>query len=446
MIPTQRHVATAARLGRPFRVLGALVALLLAGQTCLAGALPNGALFLRDVNFTYPGASSSTTGVGLGVVDYSAFNSAGYVNVEIGGVWAIQNLPVDPTALSLSIPGLSQYLNLPTGPDVAILGDFSTAPQEFFPSGSAAPAVILKAPTVDVNAQGFIATPPVAPFRTAPPGAQPGPIAFNGNMPTNLLGFQPGHLSNIEQDVNQCAPAAVANSLSYLSNRFGFSLSQENVSGVDGDPADSLVGQLDQAMGRSQGQGVGWEPILTGKLNYMEDNDLTDFLVKHQTSDDAPASVRQDVTSAGGELTSTYRGNITAEFILNELRNGEDVEMGLFWEGGGAHFVDLIGGGTIFGVPWVAFQHDANQGYDAMNMQVAMNGGVGLLDGGYGFSFLVDTDGDGRLNFHNFVDGSNAEVVYILSQSVPEPSALALVAIGLTATLVIARRKGFTIA
>ena len=418
------------------------IALLIGGllgvSPALTAPLPTGALTFRDVNFTHPGASSATTGVGLAAIDYSAFISFGYVNVAIGGVWVIQNMPVDPAAYAMGVPGLSEYVNLPAGSSVAVLGDISAVPSAEFPNDSAGAATITKSTAIEVNAQGFDAG-FGSPVRAAAPAAQGAPLGFASTLASIYLGFQPGHTKNIEQDINQCAPASVANSLDYLETRYGLPVKEDHKSGVAGAPADSIVAKLDTAMGRPQGTTVGWLPILQGKLDYVDGLRL---VTKHQVStQDAPNEVERDVSGTKGGGKSLYKGEISTDFILAELARGEDLEMGIFWDVGGGHFVELIGGGTIFGLPWIAFQHDAKQGYDAATGKVLENGGIGLLDGGYGWSFLVDTDGDGRLNFRNFFDGARGEVAFVISQSVPEPPAIILLLVAALSALAVLNRR-----
>jgi hypothetical protein len=98
------------------------------------------------------------------------------------------------------------------------------------------------------------------------------------------------------------------------------------------------------------------------------------------------------------------------------LKKGEDVEMG--WvSGNGGHVVDLIGGGTILGVPWVSFIQDANQGQD---------GGTNWFDGGVGFSLFSDQN-----ILATWVGGTTqATLDFAFSESVPKPSTWAMMLLG----------------
>ena len=70
-------------------------------------------------------------------------------------------------------------------------------------------------------------------------------VSFNGAAPAVTGTYQTGH-PNVEAAVNQCAPAAVANSLKWPGVT-----TDPNVAGTSADnPNSSLVGKLDSAMGR----------------------------------------------------------------------------------------------------------------------------------------------------------------------------------------------------
>ena len=73
------------------------------------------------------------------------------------------------------------------------------------------------------------------------------------------------------------------------------------------------------------------------------------------------------------------------------------------------HRVELIGAGTIFGKPWVLHKSDSAQGNNAA--------GTGL-GADLSFSFLRDTDNDGRLNL--IYNGLDANIHSVFTQS-PAP-------------------------
>jgi len=414
-----------------FLLIGLAVVL---AEGAYAVELPdNQGVSFSQLNFTYLGASQSYSSTGQVYVDYGALpdigSSMGFINVvSPSGDWLVQNLPVVPditfglsSTFDLGISGPVSSLPLcvqytvdpmQTNPGVSVINDFAAS------TGGLS--------TVDFNAQGKGSTTRT----TVPVPAAPGAITFNPSGLNEVIN-QPGHALSVEQDTNQCGPAALANSLQYLENTFGLNVPHDNVPGIAGNPANSLVGQIDTAMGRAQGETVGDFDYIWGKLQYLGDNvDPNKISVKYQDDSYGGNITNNGVTA----IDKGGAGNPTADFILSELKDGEDVELGITWDGGGGHWVDLIGGGTTLGVPWVAFVHDAKQGDNTT--------GTGLFEGGMGFSYLQDTDSDGYLNFANFIDGSAGEVDIVVSQSVvPLPPAVWLFGSGLVGLIGIAKCK-----
>ncbi|HID31413.1 MAG TPA: PKD domain-containing protein, partial [Desulfobacterales bacterium] len=213
----------------------------------------------------------------------------------------------------------------------------------------------------------------------------------------------------IQAACNQCAPAAVANSLQYLENTFPkIKIPHENKKGLKGD--DTLVGQLDTAMGRQvenrmKGRGV-WP--LEGKLRYLDQNNLGQVIkVKYQGTAD-PGS------NAVGRVTAKNMGKVSFEFIVDEICSREDVELVLRYPNNGAHAVELTCAGYICGIPFIRHLSDLQQTcqgdpQDKLGCDRTCQ------------SFLVD-DGKGNLTVvgpsHDPV-GTRIEMVY--SQSPNEP-------------------------
>ena len=398
---------------------------------------PGQGLTFQQVAFDYVGLSPVPySQYGEVFVNYSALpagDSSGYINVVLqNGGWAVQNLPV---ASSSGYPGLGQYFNLGAAANgspisgLSAFAEFTTNPLSSAPSGSFqtydsgngnfAQAVV-------TNAQG----------RGADRSVNPGPPSPNGatifGSGANSLTFQPGH-TNVEQDVNQCGPGSVANSFDYLRTRYGVPIpnNQTNTPGIAGNPATSLVAQLDTAMGRAQGQTVSDNNFLNGKLTYLANNKITDLRIDFETGAGGGGTLPAANVQAGG-LTAMYDGAVTGKWITGELQAGEDVELGLGFAGGGGHWIDMIGGGTILGVPWVAYIQDANQGFDANTGTTDLNGGTGLFDGGYGFAYLsTDKNGNVTLSGIDGAGGLAGTIDVAVAESVPEPSTLVLTLTGL---------------
>lgn len=360
----------------------------------------------------------------------------GYVNVSAKDAtgtsrWVVQNLPVRPSGFAgtFTSPSISTSLGLGAvfgnalGTKITSVNasvDLSPVPLDVF-SGSSFQSYSLSASNAVYNAQGFGSS--LASGRLLPP--EPNAVSFAvGGL---LRGtFQPNH-PNVETAVNQCFPAAVANSLTYLQKSYGIKVPDPNVPGR-GDPATSkvlladdttegksLVGRLDldfkrQSTSRLLGEPVEARPGLEGKLTYLGRNGLGDLIVKHQ-------GLLGDMNVPAGGVTSVGKGlKVTAKFIADEIAAGEDVELGFLWDEGG-HFVDIVGAGSIFGVPWIAYAHDRIQTDDTMGT-------------GVDFSFLVDTDLDGHLNLVNEKGVPNA--AFLIAQSVPEPATILLLIGGIS--------------
>jgi len=190
----------------------------------------------------------------------------------------------------------------------------------------------------------------------------PVPIEFDpfGAIQTHI---QTGH-PNVQAANNQCAPASVANSLQYLENKHPgkIKIPHDNIPGIGKDgkatPPNSLVAHLDLTMkrgvrSRKDGDGV-WP--LEGKLRYIDENNLRQVIkVKYQGSAD-PGSNKV------GNVTAKHMGNtISFKFIKDEIKAGEDVEVVLRYPGGGAHAVELVGAGEIYGVPFIIHLSDLEQ-------------------------------------------------------------------------------------
>lgn len=390
---------------------------------------PGEGVSFAQVNFTYAGASQSFSQYGQAFIDYAAiasnFGSTGFINVVTNDGWAVQNAPVHAAS---NLPGISKMFDLGASglqTNLQAYVEFSTTPLTSAPVGSFSNFGLAQ---VQTNAQGDTAV------RTAPPGPPPanGGVAFSDS--TFSFIFQPNHSASVEQDDNQCGPASVANSMQYLQSRWGIQFGDQHIPGIAGNPPESRVGRLDDTMGRPAGTPISNNQFLSGKLQYLANAGVTGLRLEHQGGDRTGGGGIGDGDFNHAGLTSRdFGATVTADFILNQLARGEDVEMNIRWiPGPGGHWVTLVGGGLIGGRPFVIFYHDAQQ--DAA-------GGTGLFDGGYGFSFLT-TAGDGTLRFRNFVDGSEARVNFVVSESaVPEPSTMLLSAVGLVGAAMAYRKK-----
>ena len=282
---------------------------------------------------------------------------------------------------------------------------------------------------------------------TSAPGSPTGKmtVTFDPNGVTSLPVINTV-MRSVEQDMNQCGPSAVANSLAYLNSRYGVPLAHTHTPGINGVPADSLVGQIDTKVpnafvagdGRKKGEGVWRSDLLDGKLKYLDMFGPKGLIIKHQGVFDRNGAVTINADRTQGAITSKYEGNlVTTAFLKAEIEHGEDIEMDLTFNGmfGAGHEIMITGGDTILGVPYVTFIHDAKQGDNTR--------GTGLFDGGYGFAWLEDPGGGAFIKFKGYVigaDGLNAGVRNVITESVPEPTSMALMLAG-AAMILMCRRK-----
>ncbi|MCX6829872.1 MAG: hypothetical protein NT002_11415 [candidate division Zixibacteria bacterium] len=216
---------------------------------------------------------------------------------------------------------------------------------------------------------------------------------------------------------------SVANSLQFLEDKYGINVPQAHAQGLRGD--NTLVGKLDDYMNRNvpvpgdrtKGGGVHPKNMLSGKFAYLAANGLANKLVhKHQGTgltlgpgdpdgDSIPAA---DYTASG--ITSKFDGaRPTWEWIYEQIRSGEDVEISINWANAagnwaGAHNVRVFGAGITKGKKWIKYKHDREQ----TDIDPADNKGLEEVEVEVG-----DIDGDGLLNF----GGKKHEISFALSES-----------------------------
>lgn len=390
---------------------------------------PGGGVDFSQVNQEFELVSIPYSDWGSVNADFSDLQAStghanGYINIYIDGVgWAVQNMRVDSSSSDLD--EISTYFDLgSTGEKTSIQAyvDFSPTPSESFPDPGSYETFPVS--QIGYNAEGYSAETTVG--LGAPP--VPGVITFESG---GLLDLH-WHLGvpNVQAADNQCLPMSVANSLQWLENTYPrIVVPHDHKIGLRTDvPNDSLVGQLELAMGRAvvnrwNGDTLGALPGLQGKLQYLSNNPPPPAIplgrkltVKFQgRSVTLPGGGKElpagNVNFAG--LTAFYKGaTVTADWLINELKDGEDVEIGYLFPGGGGHFVVLTGGGYILGKPWLAYKHD--------RLQTTAPGTVGpAADPGDTkgletvYTWAVDTDGDGNVN----INGGVNNVVVAFSES-----------------------------
>lgn len=378
----------------------------LSGQAAAYELTPDmGAVIFEQLSFR----DAPDSGVGEITIDLSKARntglSEGFINVSNStGQWIVQNLPVMSTAI-YDHPTITTRvaLGVSDGTPVSFFDvyvDYSPVPVASFSGG---PGGITRAFNVT---PGFFAAGGVGGTLS---GYMAGPdlagFTFNPGGETYFI-YQPGH-QNVQAAMNQCAPAAVANSLTWLKDKKGLKVPHKNIPGLrpDVSPGDeSLVGQLEQAMDRkvtSRTEGKGVWPY-DGKVKYLKENKLWDKLrVKQWTGTD-----------------------INWELIKKEIEHGEDVELDLHYKDDGRHYVEVTGFGMILGVPF--FTHVSD------HLQTDEDPGDKLGTDKVDFEWLI---GNRALN-------SNAEIDEVITESVPEPLAMLLMGLSIMAFLPFRRLPG----
>lgn len=328
----------------------------------------------------------------------------GFFNVYTDAGWVVQNHLIDDVE---NMEQMSIYFDLGVKPgedieQISAYMEFLPEPVVGFQDG---PRYEFDVATVMYNAEGLSDISPSIPGYIEELEFIPSGSTYDFTKP-NL-----NENENVQCAKNQCAPMGVANSLQYLENRNSlfFQVPHDHEMGLYGD--DTLVGQLDTHMGRSTtsrdtGPGVMADDIFIGKFQYLADNGLSNSLIhRHQGSGyfDMPSG---DFTHAG--ITSddqSVDGKITFDWIEEQLRNCEDVEVAIKWGSGGGHVVRIFGCGKTLGQPYLRYKHDRLQTHhDSTDTQGLEEAQV----------YVSDLDGDGLMNWGS----AGNEIVLAISESV----------------------------
>lgn len=383
---------------------------------------PNQGVSFYQVDYTFKQDTTLNSGTGQVDIDISAFQAAtgystGYLNVTTPLGWAVQNLPVFP---GYPYPSISTNFMLDSlvGFDIDTMAahvQFTSSPVLVPPVGG---FLSYSVGDLNFNAEGVDTSISIVPG--PPKTSLPGTVSFiaGGLLEVHL---QPGH-KNVECADNQCLPMAVSNSFQWLEDTYGIMFADPHVMGLGLD--GSMVGEVETEMmrvfvDRRNGHPTQVLKGLLGKLSYIGKNDIMFLNVKHMgwygEKDTCVRVIKVDtVTNMIDTIKVTSRAlgdTVTAAAIIKEIREGEDVELGFAYKTGGGHAVEVVGAGTIFGIPWVMHMSDYDQSDDTK--------GTDRID----FSFLKDTDADGLLNIN--YNKADANVVCFFSQS-PDSAALAV--------------------
>ncbi len=394
---------THCKLHLPFLMVVLISCTAFAQTSDLKGIEPNQGVVIQQVDFEFEQVSVLNSNWGRLTADPNTLAEAtglteGFLNMFTSNGWPVPNLPL---SVNDNVGSLTTYFHLGFdggSQEVEAIDAFITyTEQPLYQFVEGQPSVF-PVGNVSWNAEGY-GLEPVTEI------GDPPPLFIEWNPDGTIAKLVQPNVSNVQAAKNQCFPMAVANSLQYLEDRFGLEVPHDHKPGQNGD--DSLVGQLDAFSGRrvssrASGSGVTAPQMIQGKFRYLSEFGLSDKLVhKHQ----GRGFTMPDGDFSDSGITSTDKGSsINWEWICEELRHGEDVEL-CYSHSSGGHAVRLIGCGTRGGVPYVTYVHDRKQANDSEGLEeVTQN--------------VVDLDGDGMLN----LGSSSREIRFVFSESMATPT------------------------
>jgi hypothetical protein len=418
------------------------------------------------------GAADINTGLLTSVTGISG----GYLNIVNSTGWAVENLPVSSAS--------SAFLNLgtPDGQDDTGTGTSESVYYSATPLDSQ-PVESDTSFAVSADNESFGGLPPMpglATFNT--PSATARPI-FGGTKKSAgvLAGFP-----NIQAADNQCAPAADANGFTWLKSNFGLNIPSQNNEGrgvvtggaypnngtvnlatfmgngseaATANPSNSLVGQMDLAIGRTSTNRVTgngpptWTSCLTGVMDYLglTANDAATVKVNYASMNIGGNAVFANVPAKEAGITPTpINGGVldasVMSYIYDQIAAGEMVWMAYAgynpkaktWTGL-SHAVDIIGAQYIDGVPYIDLSSDMAQ----TDIDLKDND-LGNNQGKFWSTVTDDQKNNDWMKLSNVsgVDNVNTfayAVGLITVDPVPEPASLGLLAAAMG--LAMRRRK-----
>lgn len=223
----------------------------------------------------------------------------------------------------------------------------------------------------------------------------------------------PGSPTGYAGDLNACVPTATANSMQWLEDQKKIEF-KGDAEYLKNSPGNKLA-TLSKNMNREHQKGVRPEPMIKGKLDFIEETKIP-LSVKFQTK-----YLDTNVTSSNGNATAQNFNRPDKpwpdwNFIKQMLKDGEDVEMNYHWQDADsnwhAHSVNVIGFEEYqSGKKTITFSHD--------RIQSRKNGKNGDDDWGtFRETHEISIDDEGAMRFgHN-----NSRRVFLAAAESPRPS------------------------
>ena len=382
-----------------------------------AVVLPGQGVDFKQVDFLFPDVTHLDSDWGRVSANPSLLNSAtgiskGFLNVFTDAGWIVQNLPID---MSDGVSPVVAYFSLGlNNPDVSFDVNSLSARVRYsrFPKTDFADGTRCNYPIdgAEWNAEGFGNCP------TTSIGAAPPPNMVNFDAKGQTFKHTQPNLVNVQTAFNQCFPMSIANSLQFLEDRFGIVVPHDHKPGLKGDC--TLVGQLDSEAGRlttarNNGNGLHVGPMLKGKFSYLSKNGLKGKLIHKHQGRGFGTGVIPNGDFSGSGITSKDKGDkVTFQFICNEIKNGEDVELCFSYDTlqgipTGGHAVRVFECGQTKGQPWIGYAHDSIQ----TNKDPKDEKGLETVRVN-----VKDVDGDNLLN----LGSKDRECRFVLSESVKQ--------------------------
>jgi len=346
--------------------------------------------------------SVTNSGIGRMTFDYAPSAQPQFVNVVARqpgsgtGDWVVRNVYLPDVAVAAPIEHLAPRFPL------SLVGIASGTPL----SALEYDLRVTLAPITDADASGWLSGPPAwrppvpvghpsvrsgawdaVPVAPIPP---PGPftffLPFLPPINISIIEWIGCHMDNIDLDdatnpgdTNGCAPAGVANSLTWLKGEHPIDL-PPNL-------RDTFT-QLSNLMNRLAGKGASAEDMVRAKLDFIEAYDLP-IRVDFQSR-----KIDGNVSSTSGNSSAHDHdaGDAdypTREFLESEAAHGEDIEIGGGYYGldgdgnlvrNGGHVVVVTGVGSINGVPFITVKDDGVQEHAGGTTQTPS--GIDVLPGG----------------------------------------------------------------